>query len=76
MTTIVTGGLGFIGAHVVRAFAQAGEPVVATSYESTRVPSFLQPCVGAGGAPLERCKPELSYAKVSYQGRGRRERGG
>lgn len=54
MTTIVTGGLGFIGAHVVRAFAEAGEPVVATSYESGHVPSFLQPYVGAG-ATLERC---------------------
>lgn len=54
MTTIITGGLGFIGAHTVRAFAQAGERVVATSYESGRVPSFLQPHIGAG-VTLERC---------------------
>ena len=54
MTTIVTGGLGFIGSHTVRAFAEAGEQVVATSYESTRVPSFLQPHVG-NGLTIERC---------------------
>ena len=54
MTTIITGGLGFIGAHTARAFAEAGERVVATSYESGRVPSFLQPHIGAG-VTLERC---------------------
>ena len=54
MTTIVTGGLGFIGAHTVRAFAEAGEQVVATSYESTRVPSFLQPYVG-NSVTIEQC---------------------
>lgn len=54
MTTIITGGLGFIGSHTVRAFAEAGEQVVATSYESTRVPSFLQPYVG-NGLTIERC---------------------
>ncbi len=54
MTTIVTGGLGFIGSHTVRAFAEAGEQVVGTSYESTRVPSFLQPYVG-NGLTIERC---------------------
>lgn len=54
MTTIVTGGLGFIGSHTVRAFAEAGEQVVATSYESTRVPTFLEPYVG-NGVTIERC---------------------
>ena len=54
MTTIVTGGLGFIGSHTVRAFAEAGERVVATSYESTRVPSFLEPHVG-NGVTIEKC---------------------
>ncbi len=54
MTTIVTGGLGFIGSHTVRAFAEAGERVVATSYENTRVPSFLEPHVG-NGVTIERC---------------------
>ena len=54
MTTIVTGGLGFIGAHTVRAFAEAGEQVVATSYESHRVPSFLKQYVGVNVA-IERC---------------------
>lgn len=54
MTTIVTGGLGFIGSHTVRALAEAGEQVVATSYESARVPSFLEPHVGNGVA-IERC---------------------
>ncbi len=54
MTTIVTGGLGFIGSHTVRAFAEAGEQVVATSYESTRVPSFLEPHVG-NSVTIEQC---------------------
>ncbi len=54
MTTIVTGGLGFIGSHTVRAFAEAEEQVVATSYENTRVPSFLQPYVG-NGLTIEQC---------------------
>ena len=54
MTTIVTGGLGFIGSHTVRAFAEAGEQVVATSYENTRVPSFLQPYVG-NSLTIEQC---------------------
>ena len=54
MTTIVTGALGFIGAHTVRAFAEAGEQVVATSYESTHVPSFLESHVG-NGVTIERC---------------------
>ena len=54
MTTIVTGGLGFIGSHTVRAFAEAGERVVATSYENTRVPSFLQPYVG-NSLTIEQC---------------------
>ena len=54
MTTIVTGGLGFIGSHTVRAFAETGEQVVATSYESTRVPTFLEPYVGKN-VTIERC---------------------
>ena len=54
MTTIVTGGLGFIGSHTVRAFAEAGEQVVATSYENRRVPSFLEPHVGKS-VTIEQC---------------------
>ncbi|MCY4581678.1 MAG: NAD(P)-dependent oxidoreductase [Chloroflexi bacterium] len=54
MTTIVTGGLGFIGAHTARAFAAAGERVVATSYEGHRVPSFLARHIGSN-LKIERC---------------------
>ena len=54
MTTIVTGGLGFIGAHAVRAFAEAGEHVIATAYESRRVPSLLEPHVGER-VTVEQC---------------------
>ena len=54
MTTLITGGLGFIGAHTVRAFAEAGERVVATFYESHRVPTFLAPFVG-DTVVLEQC---------------------
>ncbi len=54
MTTLITGGLGFIGAHTVRAFAEAGERVVATFYESHHVPTFLAPFVG-DTVVLEQC---------------------
>ena len=54
MTTLITGGLGFIGAHTVRAFAEAGERVVATFYESHLVPTFLAPFVG-DTVVLEQC---------------------
>ncbi len=42
MTILITGGMGFIGLHTVKAFTEAGEDVVATYYETWRVPSFLE----------------------------------
>ena len=42
MTTLITGGFGFIGAHVVKKFTDAGESVVVTSYENLEPPSFLR----------------------------------
>ncbi len=54
MTTLITGALGFIGVHVVKAFADAGKPAVATYYESLRVPRFLEPHVG-NGLTVEQC---------------------
>jgi UDP-glucose 4-epimerase len=39
---LVTGGLGFIGSHTVRALLDAGQSVVATRYRTGRIPSFLQ----------------------------------
>ena len=46
MKVLVTGGMGFIGSHTVEAFLDAGHDVVATYYETWRVPSFLEPHVG------------------------------
>ena len=43
---LVTGGLGFIGAHTVRALIDAGESVVATRHRTARIPSFLADEVG------------------------------
>tara|TARA_A100001037_G_scaffold182756_3_gene163757 strand:- start:7612 stop:8577 length:966 start_codon:yes stop_codon:yes gene_type:complete len=54
MTTLITGGFGFIGGHVVRKFMDAGETIVVTSYDNTTPPSFLnQAC--HDGLPVIRC---------------------
>ena len=55
MTTIVTGGLGFIGSHTVRAFAEPESRSSPRRTRATRVPSFLQPHVGMNGLTIERC---------------------
>ncbi len=38
---LITGGMGFIGLHTARAFLDAGESVVVSSYRTTRQPSFM-----------------------------------
>lgn len=42
MTTLITGGMGFIGLHTARAFVDAGEDVVITWYQTWREPSFIK----------------------------------
>ena len=42
MTTLITGGMGFIGLHTAKAFVDAGEDVVITWYQTWREPSFLK----------------------------------
>ena len=41
MTWLVTGGAGYIGSHVVRAFRQAGEPVAVIDSLTSGHPSFV-----------------------------------
>lgn len=45
---LITGGMGFIGLHTVKAFIDAGEEVVATYRETWRLPSFLEAHIGKG----------------------------
>nr|MDT0663858.1 NAD-dependent epimerase/dehydratase family protein [Micromonospora sp. DSM 115978] len=40
-TTLVTGGLGMIGAHTARALVDLGHEVVVTAHLRTEVPGFL-----------------------------------
>lgn len=47
---LVTGGLGFIGSHTVRALLDLGAPCLATSHRNTEVPAFLH---GAEVVPLD-----------------------
>ena len=42
MTTLITGGMGFIGLHTAKAFVDAGEDVVITYYQTWREPSFIK----------------------------------
>jgi UDP-glucose 4-epimerase len=42
MTTLITGGMGFIGLHTARAFLDAGEGVVITYFQTWREPSFIK----------------------------------
>ena len=49
MSWLVTGGAGYIGAHVVRAFREAGTPVVVIDSLTSGHPGFVPP-----GVPLVR----------------------
>jgi UDP-glucose 4-epimerase len=42
MTTLITGGMGFIGLHTARAFLEAGDDVVLTYFQTWREPSFMK----------------------------------
>jgi UDP-glucose 4-epimerase len=42
MTTLITGGMGFIGLHTARAFLDAGEDVVITYFQTWREPRFIK----------------------------------
>jgi UDP-glucose 4-epimerase len=46
MTTLITGGLGFIGLHTARAMLDLGEDVVLTQYRVAREPDFIKPDLG------------------------------
>lgn len=45
-TVLITGGMGFIGAHTTRAFLDTGWRVVATRYSRPDIPDFLGADVG------------------------------
>ncbi len=46
MTTLITGGLGFIGLHTARALLDLGEDVVLTQYRVIREPPFIKDELG------------------------------
>src|SRR5581483_9676799 len=46
MTTLITGGLGFIGLHTARVMLDMGEDVVLTQYRVAREPDFIKDELG------------------------------
>src|SRR5687768_11555079 len=46
MTTLITGGLGFIGLHTGRSMLDMGEDVVLTQYRVARAPDFIKDELG------------------------------
>lgn len=48
MTTLITGGMGFIGLHTIKALVDAGERVVATYYQSYRPQAFIEDAMASG----------------------------
>ncbi|HKX80465.1 MAG TPA: NAD(P)-dependent oxidoreductase [Novosphingobium sp.] len=59
MAVLVTGGLGFIGSHLVREFLDHGRRVVATRFGGERLASFLDPHLSRGlmVEPLDVASP-------------------
>ncbi|NLU68871.1 UDP-glucose 4-epimerase GalE [Streptomyces sp. HNM0574] len=51
MTWLITGGAGYIGAHVARAMAESGQQAVVLDDFSTGLPERLRAVPGAGGEP-------------------------
>ncbi len=54
MSVLITGGMGFIGLHTVKAFVDAGEQVVATYRETWRPQPFLADAVASGQVVYEQ----------------------
>ncbi|AXK32588.1 UDP-glucose 4-epimerase GalE [Streptomyces armeniacus] len=69
MTWLITGGAGYIGAHVVRAMAEAGEPVVVLDDLSSGVPDRLPPEVPlVRGSILDRALLDRTLAGHGVRG--------
>ena len=46
MTTLITGGMGFIGLHTAKAFLDQGEDLVITQFRARREPDFIKDEIG------------------------------
>ena len=46
MTTLITGGMGFIGLHTARRFLDQGEDLVITQFRARREPDFIKDEIG------------------------------
>lgn len=69
MTWLITGGAGYIGAHVVRAMTEAGEPAVVLDDLSTGLPERLPPDVTlVRGSLLDRALLDRTLAGHGVRG--------
>ncbi|MET9418238.1 UDP-glucose 4-epimerase GalE [Streptomyces klenkii] len=69
MTWLITGGAGYIGAHVARAMTQAGERVAVLDDLSTGVPARLPAgCVLVRGSVLDRELLDRTFAELGVTG--------